>query len=599
MKSIYGIAAVPIVCGVLGACADAHPPPGGDATLPPDEALAPQTPPHGAQPDFGPVVHQSIPPPPISGGTLALSPDRKTLVASDPDRDRVYIVDLPSRTLVHTVALPSRSEAGRVAVDDSGHAYVVLRRAGGIATVDMNSATVSTRRICIAPRGIAWDGARSALYVTCADGELVTMPSSGLGPLARRPASRDLRDVFVDSTGAVIVSTFRVARTFEITAGLDQGADLGDGSTLAWRTLGVSLDGKTSTLAMVSQHPTSEPVATVPGGYGVGGSKSSPCQSTRGIVTTRVRVGSGFVDIGEAVLPVDMATNGRELAVVAAGNAFTKDLPQLFILLANEVSTAKGGCVSMGHGKVPGQAVAAVFDASDDLVVQTREPAAIHFMTKDRVAVESTISLSSDSVADTGHAIFHANAGAFIACASCHAEGGDDGHVWTFIDEGPRRTPVLLGTVAGTEPFHWNGDMKDIRDLVDHVFVERMSGPVVDDQHLGALSGWLYALPPLPQLVAESDSTKRGAMTFGSKCSSCHSGPKLTNNQTIDVGTGGKFQVPSLIGVGWRTSLIHDGCAGTLLERFRPGCGGGAAHGGTTDLSEDQISDLVDFLGTL
>ena len=30
----------------------------------------------------------------------------------------------------------------------------------------------------------------------------------------------------------------------------------------------------------------------------------------------------------------------------------------------------------------------------------------------------------------------------------------------------------------------------------------------------------------------------------------CHNGPKLTNAQTVDVGTGAPFQVPSLVGVG-------------------------------------------------
>lgn len=87
-----------------------------------------------------------------------------------------------------------------------------------------------------------------------------------------------------------------------------------------------------------------------------------------------------------------------------------------------------------------------------------------------------------------------------IACASCHAEGGDDGHVWGFDGIGPRRTPSLLGTVAGTEPFHWDGDQKDLRDLVDHVFVERMGGPAIDDERLGARSGCFSgALRVLPR----------------------------------------------------------------------------------------------------
>jgi len=56
--------------------------------------------------------------------------------------------------------------------------------------------------------------------------------------------------------------------------------------------------------------------------------------------------------------------------------------------------------------------------------------------------------------------------------------------------------------------------------------------------------------------------------------------------------------VPSLVGVGWRAPYIHDGCAKTLFERFIPDCGG-AAHGDTHDLRQDQIADLVTFLETL
>jgi DNA-binding beta-propeller fold protein YncE len=91
----------------------------------------------GPQPDLGPLVRQPEPPPPISGGTLAVAPDGKTAVAADADRDRIYIVDIASRAVTFTVALPPHAEPGRVAIDDSGKAWIVLRRAGGVAVVDL------------------------------------------------------------------------------------------------------------------------------------------------------------------------------------------------------------------------------------------------------------------------------------------------------------------------------------------------------------------------------------------------------------------------------------------------------------------------------
>jgi cytochrome c peroxidase len=354
---------------------------------------------------------------------------------------------------------------------------------------------------------------------------------------------------------------------------------------------------------MVVQTPAIEPLRTTPGGYGGVGSAGvrfggEPCGAPIGIVTTRLKLGDGSVLLPEAVLPVDLATNGRELAVVAAGNTFNDGLAQVFVVNATAVRGTNGGCVATVRGNVPGQAVAVAFDANDALLVQTREPASLHIMSGDRHHVSKTISLATDSVADTGHAIFHSNSGGFVACASCHAEGADDGHVWTFDGVGPRRTPSLLGTVANTEPFHWDGDQKDLRDLVDHIFVERMSGPKVGDEQLVALRGWLFAQPAPVKLHAQNDVAGTGAALFQERCTSCHAGPMLTNNETVDVGTGGVFQVPSLVGVGWRQSLMHSGCGRKLADRFDASCGG-TLHGKTKDLSAEQIANLVDFLETL
>ena len=51
-------------------------------------------------------------------------------------------------------------------------------------------------------------------------------------------------------------------------------------------------------------------------------------------------------------------------------------------------------------------------------------------------ATGANVTLSTASRADTGHLVFHANAGGGLACASCHAEGNDDGRVWNFACHG-------------------------------------------------------------------------------------------------------------------------------------------------------------------
>ena len=213
------------------------------------------------------------------------------------------------------------------------------------------------------------------------------------------------------------------------------------------------------------------------------------------------------------------------------------------------------------------------------------------------------ITLSTISRSDTGHDLFHANAGSGIACASCHAEGTEDGRTWTFACEGTRRTQSLQIGLKGTEPFHWGGDEMDFTQLVNDVFVGRMSGPQLSAEQIGATLTWLDTQPRRTHTMpTDAAAIARGKALFNdaahTACSTCHSGPSLTNNQTVDVGTGGMFQVPSLVGISTRGPYMHDGCAKTLRDRFGP-CGGGDKHGVTSKLTQPQIDDLVTFLGTL
>ena len=113
----------------------------------------------------------------------------------------------------------------------------------------------------------------------------------------------------------------------------------------------------------------------------------------------------------------------------------------------------------------------------------------------------------------------------------------------------------------------------------------------------------MNTLQVLPALRAHDDpAAQRGKELFESpevECATCHVGEKLTNNKNVDVGTGGAFQVPSLINVAYHQPFIHTGCAQTLRQRFDADCGGGDLHGKTSQLSPDQIDDLVAYLETL
>jgi hypothetical protein len=271
------------------------------------------------------------------------------------------------------------------------------------------------------------------------------------------------------------------------------------------------------------------------------------------------------------------------------------------------VSQTPGALPCMGPNSVvalPGPATAVAYLADERLLVQTREPAAVFIaaaLGMDTGALPTRIDLGGASVLDTGHEIFHRDPGAGLACATCHLEGEEDGHTWHFAGQGPRRTQALSVGLEGTAPFHWVGDMNDLGKLMEEVFVGRMGGVHQTPARLDALARWMFSIQaPAPLRAASDPAVARGHELFvgAAECSKCHDGTKLTNNQTVDVGTGLALQVPSLVGVGLRGPWLHTGCAKTLQQRFDPACGGNA-HGRTAGLTGGQIDDLVAYLESL
>ncbi len=592
--------AFPITAG----CHGSHEHDDSDPTV---DALGPHL--LAAQPTFGAGVTLSSPPPPISGGTLTIAPDGVTAFAADPDRDRVYVVDLAARVVSRTYELMAHDEPGRIAVDTKGRAHVALRSAGALLTIDPKTGTTKRRAVCTAPRGVAYDATDDSVLVACVDGTLARFPAEAGEATMRVTLDRDLRDVTVRADGSLFVSTFRRAQILHVGGngallGKNGGHDASSPNVM-WRMIPLDLgDGNDGVLA-AAQRPRPDKISLVSGGYGADPKKK---ECPVGIVAGQLV--SGWVGatralqlVPQATLPVDVATDGVVAVIVSAGNGHTPGAPQLFIQRLTGVQSesdvlSSPTCAVQSTGTTPGQPTAAAFDRAGDLIVQSREPAALYIMSPDKTRVWRTITLANDSREDTGHAIFHSNSGAGVACACCHAEGGEDGHTWQFEGLGPRRTPSLRGTAAHTEPFHWDGSQKDMSDIVTHVFEERMSGPTLPPEHVSALTHFVYALPAPPPIHGMDDSAQRGKGLFESHgCSGCHGGPMLTNNQTVDVGTGAAFQVQSLKGVGWRAPFLHDGCASTLIQRFGP-CGGDK-HGTTGDLGPEGVSDLTAFLETL
>jgi cytochrome c peroxidase len=144
--------------------------------------------------------------------------------------------------------------------------------------------------------------------------------------------------------------------------------------------------------------------------------------------------------------------------------------------------------------------------------------------------------------------------------------------------------------------------MANLSILMDEVFVLRMGGKKLIGYEKQMLGPWLDRVPaPAPVVTADEATIERGRALFASPalaCASCHNGDLLSNKQLLNVGTGGNFKVPSLLGVGARAPYMHDGCAATLMDRFTT-CGGHDAHGQTSQLSPAELQDLVAYLDSI
>ena len=137
------------------ACSDSPAPP-------PTQPVPPTGPPTTPAPP--PPAAAVTTPPPISGGTLLVLRDGRTAVASDPDRDRIYVVDLDPEGVRATVMLPEPvAEPGRVVEDTDGRVHVALRGGRRVATIDPRDGRLLARRaLCPAPRGLAFDAGQQA-----------------------------------------------------------------------------------------------------------------------------------------------------------------------------------------------------------------------------------------------------------------------------------------------------------------------------------------------------------------------------------------------------------------------------------------------------
>ena len=523
------------------------------------------------------------------------------LVVADPDRALVWLVSADFQT-VRSVPLAGGDEPGRVVEGLDGLVYVSLRRAAQLAELNFETASLRRLTTCALPRGLTWRASDSRLIVACLGGALETIDpvTATRTPIVTSRPLSDLRDVVVDGA-RLLVTELRSAAIWSIAADglvspVSTEAVPGFTPHVAWRALSRPGGGA----AVVRQQHRS---TTLP--------DASSCSAYGGFATTEARSsggGSGGLGLRNVVQSELVSISGSSGLRTPLSDSFSGIVLPVDVALS---ATGRVAIVSAGNGVVsllaPGmrrdtpvlthesdsQLTSVVF-VGESAFTFSREPASIIEVRPDGTFQQRVLLGGGPSVS-TGHELFHRATTANIACASCHPEAGEDGHVWPFF-EGARRTPTLRGGIGGTAPFHWSGDMASMNVLMSTVMSVRMRGPHLTLEGVQSVEDWLHLQTALPAPQLDAASVARGALAFAAAgCRSCHVGAQGTNNATIDVGTGLPLQVPRLVEFAWRGPWFHDGRMVALEDRFAPSAGG-ELHGDLTVLSAGDRADLLTYL---
>jgi YVTN family beta-propeller protein len=247
--------------------------------------------------------------------------------------------------------------------------------------------------------------------------------------------------------------------------------------------------------------------------------------------------------------------------------------------------------------------------------------------------VEGTIDLGGPkeiTLRRRGEQMFHnakvCDQGQF-ACGTCHPNSHLDGLAWNIETPQLGRDRVANRTLRGireTAPYKWNGHNADLATqcgprIAKYFF--RSEG--FNKQDLDALLTYLNDIPLAPNrhLSADgqmTDAQERGKAIFyrtatnsgmtippQNRCDTCHpADTHYTARYSTNVGsatkydTNGLFDIPQLDRVYEDAPYMHNGQALTLEEIWTV-FNNDDKHGETSDMSKEQLNDLIEYLKTL
>ena len=537
---------------------------------------------------------------------IALSPDDRQVYVTNAWSDSVSVIDLGALRVVQT--LPTGWEPNGVVVDHAGTTlYVANRLSGDVSVIDLNSGQEIKR--LLAGRGASYlaispDGRwiycthiypNAGGFRTPPNSEITVIDTTRQTVVERKPL-HNVAGVFhvaLSTDGRLGVAAQLRPKNLIPLAHVEHGWAFGDSITLFGDDVGAPVQIPLDEL---------ERYYALPWGVAITPDKAKIYLTTAG---------------SESVTVIDVS---RLLKTVRTRRQpFVNDLSASadYVLTRIPVGHNPRGVLLSPDGRR-----LYVANRLDDNI-------AVIDTTKDQVL--STIDLGSKS-ADAlrrGERLFYTAGFAFqgqFGCSNCHLDATIDGLQWDLEPDGFGKDIVdnrSLENLAGTEPFKWNGGNADMPTecgpRTEKFFFRSQS---FNQQQLTDLVTFVYSLPYRPNRARSrngelTSAQERGKAIFervrykngkpipvSNQCATCHSGPKYTNQQQLDVGTGRStdrspvIDVPQLSNVAYSAPYLHDGSARSLEEIwtvFNPR----DTHGASNDLTKDELNDLIEYLKTL
>ncbi|MCP4006883.1 MAG: hypothetical protein GY725_22110 [bacterium] len=195
------------------------------------------------------------------------------------------------------------------------------------------------------------------------------------------------------------------------------------------------------------------------------------------------------------------------------------------------------------------------------------------------------------------------------SCATCHPGGGSDGKAYRQgepVEHGSEDARLTLPTrgIWLSAPYLSDGSIETAEQVIDRMLRIEMRNSTLAGRDLAALVAYALSIPPFDRGRVQEDgipvdpstlASQRGYEVFLTlECDECHPPPLFTRAVNSDVGSGGLWNVPSLLGVSKRSPYGHDGRWQGLEEAVKA-----MLQAGDHKIRELEFRQLIEYLELL